>query len=146
VFEFSPDTGLWGLFAAAFMAATVLPGGSEVVLIALLTKYPDLYWTAIAVATLGNTLGGTTSYALGRLVPNRVLKTTKSRAIDWLNKYGHWALLMSWVPLIGDALCVAAGWLRFNIWISLTMFAVGKFVRYVVVAGGWVWFSATFLN
>ena len=146
MFELSPDAGLWGLFAAAFMAATVLPGGSEVVLIALITKYPDLYWTAIAVATLGNTLGGMTSYALGRLVPNRVMKTTKSRAIDWLNKYGQWALLMSWVPLIGDALCVAAGWLRFNIWTSLAMLAVGKFIRYVAVAGGWAWFSATFLN
>jgi membrane protein YqaA with SNARE-associated domain len=56
-------------------------------------------------------------------------------------KYGTWSLLLSWVPLFGDALCVAAGWLRINVWRSLALFAVGKFLRYLVVAGGWAWFA-----
>ena len=54
MFEFSPESGLWGLFASAFISATLLPGSSEIVLVGLLTKYPELLWTAIAVATIGN--------------------------------------------------------------------------------------------
>ena len=105
MFEFSAEAGLWGLFAAAFISATILPGGSEFVLMALLAKHPDQFWQAIAVATAGNTLGGLTSYWLGRLLPNKA----EGRAIEWLKKYGYWALLMSWIPLFGDAICVAAG-------------------------------------
>lgn len=142
MFEFSPDTGLWGLFASAFIGATFLPGGSEIVLITLLQKYPDLFSSAILIATVGNTLGGMTSYGLGRLVPNRVTNKTGGRAVLWLNKYGYWALLLSWVPFVGDALCMAAGWLRFNVWIALLMIALGKFARYFVVASGWAWLTA----
>jgi membrane protein YqaA with SNARE-associated domain len=143
--EFSADAGLWGLFASAFVSATILPGSSEVVLIALLTKYPTLFWQSIAVATLGNTLGGLTSYWLGRLIPNRGEGAQKVRAIEWLKRYGVWALLLSWVPLIGDALCVAAGWLRLNMWASLVLLAVGKLVRYLLLAGGWAWLVETFV-
>ena len=139
MFEFSADAGLWGLFASAFVSATILPGNSEIVLVAVLAKYPQLFWQAIAVATLGNTLGGATSYALGRFIPNRVLEKNESRAIDWIKKYGAWALLLSWVPLIGDALCVAAGWLRYGVWRCLVLMAIGKLARYVVIAGAWAW-------
>jgi membrane protein YqaA with SNARE-associated domain len=138
MFDFSPDTGLWGLFASAFISATVLPGSSEVVLVALLAKYPALFWQAIIVGTIGNTLGGMTSYWLGRLIPDRA----ETRAIKWLKHYGVWALLLSWVPLIGDALCVAAGWLRLSVWQSALLLAVGKGARYLVLAGGWTWFAA----
>jgi membrane protein YqaA with SNARE-associated domain len=146
VFEFSADAGLWGLLASSFVSATILPGSSELVLIGLLAKYPALFWQAIAVATIGNTLGGMTSYALGRFIPNRVLEKTEGRALAWLKKYGLWSLLLSWVPLIGDALCVCAGWLRFNVWASVALMATGKLVRYWVIAGGWAWFSLTFLK
>jgi membrane protein YqaA with SNARE-associated domain len=146
VFEFSADAGLWGLLASSFVSATILPGSSELVLIGLLAKYPALFWQAIAVATIGNTLGGMTSYALGRFIPNRVLEKTEGRAHAWLKKYGPWSLLLSWVPLIGDALCVGAGWLRFNVWVSLALIAAGKLARYWVIAGGWAWFSLTFLK
>jgi membrane protein YqaA with SNARE-associated domain len=145
MFEFSPDLGLWGLFASAFVSATILPGSSEVVLVALLTKYPNVFWQAISVATVGNTLGGFTSYWLGRLIPNRSEGAQKVRAIEWLKHYGVWALLLSWVPLVGDALCVGAGWLRLNLWASLAMLAIGKLVRYLLLAGGWAWFAKTFL-
>jgi membrane protein YqaA with SNARE-associated domain len=144
MFEFSPEMGLWGLFFAAFISATVLPGGSEVVLIGLLAKYPDAFWQAIGVATIGNTLGGMTSYYIGRRLPEGK-NLAKGKAVGWLKKYGAWALLFSWIPLFGDALCVAAGWLRINAVLSLVLFAIGKLVRYFVVAGGWAWFAATFL-
>ncbi len=141
MFEFSAVTGLWGLFASAFVSATILPGNSEIVLVAVIAKYPQLFWQAIVVATLGNTLGGATSYALGRFIPNRVLEKNESRAIDWIKKYGAWSLLLSWVPLIGDALCVAAGWLRYGVWRCLVLMAIGKLARYVVIAGAWAWWS-----
>ncbi len=145
MFEISADAGLWGLFASAFVSATILPGSSEVALIALLANYPDVFWQAVGVATIGNTLGGLTSYWLGRLIPNRAEGAQKIRAIEWLKRYGVWALLLSWVPLIGDALCVAAGWLRLNMWMSLTLMAVGKLARYLLLAGGWTWIAKTFV-
>lgn len=141
MFDFSAEAGLWGLFIAAFISATVLPGGSEVVLIAVIHQHPELLWQAVAVATAGNTLGGTTSYLIGRLIPNKV----QHKAIIYLHKYGYWALLFSWIPLFGDALCVAAGWLRFNPWLAIPLFAVGKLFRYVLVAGGWAWIEAVVL-
>jgi membrane protein YqaA with SNARE-associated domain len=142
MFDFSPDTGLWGLFASAFVSATILPGSSEVVLVALLAKYPALFWQAIIAGTIGNTLGGMTSYWLGRFIPDRA----ETRAIMWLRRYGVWALLLSWVPLAGDALCVASGWLRISVWKSTAILAIGKCARYIVIAGGWTWFAARFLN
>ena len=138
MFEFSAEGGLLGLLVASFISATVLPGGSEVVLVAVIHKHPDLLLPAIAVATIGNTMGGMTSYLLGRMIPNRA----EARAVIWLHRYGYWALLLSWLPLIGDALCVAAGWLRFNPYVSLLLFAAGKLFRYLLVAGGWTWIEA----
>ncbi len=142
MFTFSPEQGLWGLFASAFISATILPGSSEFVLVGLITKYPDTVWNAVAVATVGNTFGGLTSYWLGRLFPNKV----ESRALAWVRRYGAWSLLLSWVPLIGDALCIAAGWQRFNVWLCTLSMAIGKLFRYVMIAGGWAWFATTFLK
>ena len=138
MFDFSAEAGFIGLFVASFISATMLPGGSEVVLIAVIHKHPEMLLQAVAVATAGNTLGGMTSYLLGRLIPNRA----DGRAVIWLHRYGYWALLFSWIPLFGDALCVAAGWLRFNPVISLILFAIGKLFRYVLVAGGWTWLQS----
>ena len=137
--DFSPDTGLWGLFISAFVSATILPGNSEIVMVAVLAKFPNLFWETIVVATIGNTIGGMTSYAIGRVVPTKV----ERKALGWMRRYGEWALLLSWVPVIGDALCVAAGWLRINPWLALVMLAIGKCARYLVIAGGWAWMSST---
>jgi membrane protein YqaA with SNARE-associated domain len=142
MFDFPLGSGFVALFWASFAAATVLPGGSELVLVAVIHKHPEAIWQAVAVATIGNTLGGLTSYGVGRVIPNRV----HHKSIIYLHKYGYWALLFSWVPLFGDALAVAAGWLRFSPWISLAAFAVGKLLRYVLVAGGWAWFEALVLQ
>ncbi len=134
MFDLSAEGGLAALFAASFLAATILPGGSEAVLIGVVHKHPESVWTAIAVATVGNTLGGMTSYWIGRLLPNRV----QSTAIERVRRWGYWGLLMSWLPVVGDALCLAAGWLRFNPWLSLLAFAIGKLARYLFVAGAWI--------
>jgi membrane protein YqaA with SNARE-associated domain len=89
-------------------------------------------WTAIGVSTLGNTLGGLTSYGIGRLIP----QTKPMRGLALLKRYGSPALLLSWVPLVGDPLCVAAGWLRVNAAAATLFIASGKLARYVAIA--WV--------
>ena len=144
MFDFSPDAGLWGLAASAFLSATILPGNSEIVLLGVLAKYPSLFWQCIVVATLANTAGGMTSYLIGRLIPQRdgaTLKPAQQRALSWMRKHGEWALQLSWVPLVGDALCVAAGWLRVNPWLALLALALGKCARYLAVAGAFSWLS-----
>jgi membrane protein YqaA with SNARE-associated domain len=125
----SPVT-LGALFASSFLAATLLPGGSEAVLFGVLKLHPDQFWTALAVATLGNSLGGMSSYLLGRLLP----QTKPLKGLATVQRWGTPALLLSWVPLLGDPLCVAAGWLRLNPWWSTLFIAVGKFSRYWVIA------------
>ena len=141
MFDFSCEQSLWGLAISAFLSATILPGISEIVLFAVLAKLPNLFWESIIVATIGNTLGGMTSYAIGRIFPNK----TEGKALTSLKRYGVWILLLSWVPLIGDALCVAAGWLRINAWLALLMLAVGKCARYLALAFGWTWYAANWL-
>ena len=124
------EFSLGALFLSSFLAATLLPGGSEVVLFGVLKLDATLLWPALALATTGNTLGGMTSYVLGRVLPER----EPLRALQWVQRYGSAALLLAWMPLIGDALCVAAGWLRLNaVWVAVFM-AVGKLARYLVVA------------
>jgi membrane protein YqaA with SNARE-associated domain len=121
---------LWTLFASSFLAATLLPGGSEFVLAGVLHFNPQQFWPALAIATLGNTLGGMSSYLIGRLIPQRM----EIKGIKWVQRYGSAALLAAWVPIIGDPLCVAAGWLRINPWLSTLFMAIGKFARYLAIA------------
>lgn len=121
---------LWSLFAGSFLAATLLPGGSEVILFAVLRAAPQLFCPALAVATLGNTLGGMTSYLLGRLIPQR----TEPKGLARVRRHGAPVLLFSWVPILGDPLCVAAGWLRLDPWRAAAFIAAGKFARYFAIA------------
>lgn len=132
------QSSLLVLFTSSFLAATLLPGGSEAVLFGVLTAHPQLCWLALGIATLGNTLGGMSSYAIGWLLPDEKALLKKSggnmRGLEWVRKHGSPVLLLAWVPLIGDLLCVAAGWLRLNwLWTMLFM-AVGKFARYWMIA------------
>ena len=127
----SSDAALAGLFVSAFLSSTLLPGSSEIAMAALLTQWQSMFWPAILVATAGNTLGGLTSYALGRLLPQ---PKTAPRALALAKRYGVAALLLSWLPLIGDALCVASGWLRHGLVAATLAMAAGKFARYVVLA------------
>ena len=126
----SETTSLWTLFVSSFLAATLLPGGSEAVLFGVLKLHPSQVWEALAVATLGNTLGGMSSYLLGRFIPQK----TQLKGLQHVQKYGAPILLLSWVPIVGDPICVAAGWLRINPWSSMLFMAAGKFARYYFVA------------
>ena len=130
--EWTGEAGLAALFAAAFASATLLPANSEVVLAAVVRAFPERLVLAVAVATLGNTLGGMTTYAIGRLLPQRAPQA--SRPVAWVRRYGALTLLLSWVPIAGDALCAAAGWLRVPALPALAAMAAGKLARYVVVA------------
>jgi membrane protein YqaA with SNARE-associated domain len=132
MFDWSGETGLATLFVAAFVSATVLPGNSEIVLLAVLGSFPERALEAIVVGTIGNTLGGATTYGIGRLLPHRAAPSP--RALAWVRRHGALALLLSWVPLIGDALCLAAGWLHVPFRAALLAMAAGKLARYAVVA------------
>ncbi|MDO8958259.1 MAG: YqaA family protein [Rhodocyclaceae bacterium] len=126
----TPEAGLFGLFLSSFLAATLLPGGSEVVLVALLMAHPEQTPAALLLATLGNTLGGMTTYALGRLLPQHVAPQKSALAQRW----GAPVLLLAWAPVVGDALCAAAGWLRLAWLPCLLWMAVGKGARYLFLA------------
>lgn len=127
------ESGLLGLLAASFLSATVLPGGSEALLWAFLKLHPDEVGPALALATLGNTAGGMTSWWCGRFMP-RWQRLEKLPHKDKVERWGSPVLLLAWAPVIGDALCVAAGWLRLH-WLPCCLFmAAGKFARYGLIA------------
>ena len=119
------------LFAASFAAATLFPLPSEAALFAYLQAYPERMAIAVAIATLGNTAGGMTSYLLGRVIPQKKLDL---KAIRLLQRYGAPATLFVWTPIVGDALSVAAGWLRVNWLLVLAFSAAGRLARYLAVA------------
>ena len=129
------DYGLLGLFISAFVSSTILPGGSEAVLGALRLQDHHDGLTLLLTATAGNTLGGMSSWLIGWVMARRwpaarLTKPEHRRAVDRLQRHGSPVLLLSWLPVIGDPLCVAAGWLRIDPWLSLLMIAAGKAARY----------------
>ena len=124
-------TELLGLLAASFLASTLVPLPSEAALYAYLQAYPDRAALAVALATLGNTAGGMTSYLIGRVLPQRELN---QKAISYLHRYGAPVTFVAFLPLVGDALCVAAGWLRINWLAALAFMAAGRLARYTAVA------------
>lgn len=126
---------LASLFGASFLASTLVPISSEVALFAVLKLHADLAWPAIGVATLGNTLGGLTTYLIGRYIGSKKPLTQLER----VTRYGSPLLALAWLPFVGDALCLAAGWARLN-WFAVALWsAAGRFARYWVVAQGAVW-------
>jgi membrane protein YqaA with SNARE-associated domain len=145
-----PQVGLSSLFVIALLSATLLPLGSEAALLALLQLQPDvqpdLFWSAIAVATLGNTLGGAITWwmgagarqALQHLRHESSAQTREAQALRWLQRFGPKACLLSWLPVIGDPLCLVAGWLRLPFWPCLFYMAIGKFLRYLTLTWGFM--------
>jgi len=127
---FTTDLSLFGLFLSSLLGATLLPGGSELVLLGVLRLRPDLFWPALLLGTLGNTLGGMVTFGMGYLLP----QTRQLQHVEKLRHYGSPALLLAWTPIIGDALCLTAGWLRLDPWRSALFMAIGKFARYYLVA------------
>jgi membrane protein YqaA with SNARE-associated domain len=122
---------LLGLFAASFAAATLFPLPSEAALFAYLQHYPNNVALAVTVATVGNTAGGMTSYLIGRFIPQ---KKMDSKAVQSVRRYGAPITALAWLPVVGDALSVAAGWLRIHWAAVLGFMAAGRLVRYIAVA------------
>lgn len=129
--DWAVGAALAGVGASAFLSATVLPGNSELALSAFLYRWPDWLWASLAVATVANSAGSATSLYLGRLAPKKELPPRVAR---WFGRFGPAALVASWVPLVGDALPLAAGWLRLPFAPCLAWIALGKFLRYAALA------------
>ncbi|MGC9164002.1 MAG: YqaA family protein [Thiomonas sp.] len=126
--------GLYALAALSFAAATLIPFSSEALLLVVIAAQPQHTLLALLVATAANTLGGMTTYALGRWV--RRWQTPD--AWRWAPQVRHWGApitVLAWVPGIGDALVVAAGWLRINAWACAFWMLLGRSLRYLAVAG-----------
>lgn len=139
-----PEVGLSTIFVVALVSATLLPMGSEPAVFALVKLNPDLFWPAILVATVGNTLGGGISWAMGfgahRAVDRmRHGKATELQALRWLERFGPKACLLSWLPVIGDPICAVAGWMKFPLLPCLGYMAIGKFLRYLTMTAALIW-------
>lgn len=127
------------LFGSAFLAATILPFYSEVLLYALLRDGGDPL-TLVVVATLGNTLGAVVNWVLGLYLlhfqDRRWFYFSRQQiasAQRWFQRYGFWSLLFAWMPVGGDALTLIAGIMRVRLWIFLLLVGIGKALRYVSV-------------
>ena len=138
--EYFSELGYIGLFISAFLAATILPLSSEVVLTALLLNGLSPF-TLVIVATTGNVFGSLTNYALGYWaslgVIKKWLKMTEEefvQAEQRFKKYGMFSLCFAWVPLIGDPLTVMAGILRIRILWFFLLVTTGKLTRYIVIS------------
>lgn len=130
---------LWGLFASAFISSTIAPGGSEAVLAYMVSNGEYRVENIIVVATIGNTLGALTTWFLGWLAAKKfpleeLLEKGKQKSITTVRAWGVWALLFSWLPIVGDGLCFAGGWLKLTFWPSCLAIITGKAVRYAFVA------------
>ena len=136
-----PQFGLSTVLVVSFISATLLPLGSEPAVFGLVKLNPGLFWPAIAVATVGNTLGGAVSWWMGlgaHQVADKALhrthdSATEAHALRWLRRFGARACLLSWLPVVGDPLCAVAGWLKLPFWPCLGYMAVGKFLRYLAM-------------
>ena len=129
------EASLVTLLGWSFLASTLVPISSEAALVAVLLLHPDIVWPAIAVATLGNTLGSLTTYLIGR----RTGSKKPLPHLERVTRYGSPLLALAWLPFVGDALCLAAGWARLN-WVAVALWsAAGRFARYWVVAQGALW-------
>lgn len=128
-----PSIGLSALFLISMLSATLLPLGSEPALFAVIKADIALFWPALAVGTLGNTIGSTINYRIGRGARQIWPREGESRWFAWLQRLGPKALVLAWLPLIGDPLCSLAGWLKLPFWPCVGYMALGKFLRYLAV-------------
>ena len=132
-----PQYGLSSVFVVSLISATLLPLGSEPAVFGLIKLDPQMFWPAIFVATAGNTLGGALSWWIGLASHKVVDKYRHShshlRALEWLERIGPRACLLSWLPIVGDPLCAVAGWLKLSFWPCVAYMAIGKFLRYVTM-------------
>jgi membrane protein YqaA with SNARE-associated domain len=130
-----PKFGLSTVFVASLISATLLPLGSEPVVFGLIKLNPSLFWPTIFVATAGNTIGGAIDWWMGfgahRAMDKYKRSSSHAKALEWLERLGPKACLLSWLPVVGDPLCAVAGWLKLPFWPCLMYMAIGKFLRFL---------------
>lgn len=138
--EYFTEFGYIGLFFSSFLAATILPLSSEVVLVFLLIKSFNPI-ILISIATIGNTLGSFVNYIIGAWGSVFIIKKTLrisekdfSKAMQRFKKYGVYSLLFAWVPIVGDPLTIVAGVLKINILLFIALVVSGKLIRYIIIA------------
>lgn len=136
------DLGYLGLFIGAFLAATILPFSSDVLLVGMLAAGGDVVWTVIW-ASLGNWVGGMFSYWMGYWgkwewlerwfkIKRETLEKQKTR----IDRYGAWLAFLSWLPFVGDLFAIGLGFYRVNPWRTAIFMLIGKSVRFI----GWAFF------
>jgi len=135
----NPQAGLVGVFLSALLSATVLPGSTEVVLTAKVVAFPALAWQAFGVAILGSAIGCALNFGMGHAARSgwerfqHIQVDEAHSRVAQLRRFGPPVLVLSVVPLVGDALVLAAGWLKMPFWQSLFWIMVGKSTRYLLV-------------
>ena len=146
---FFQEYGYWGMGVLAFLSGSVIPIASEL-LLALFLKLGLNPLALVAVATVGNTLGGITCYMLGYLTnKERVQKILKisdkrmKRADLLIQKYGYWTAAISFVPAIGEVLLVVLGIMRVSKYKVMTVMFAGKLIRYIFIAASFVGIAST---
>lgn len=135
------ELGYLGLFLASFLSSTIIPMGSEFVLIALLGFGFNPFW-CVLIATIGNTFGGITSYGIGYLGKwewiEKYFRKPKEKILKFQNRIKRWgaiAGLFAWLPFVGDIIAIGLGFLRLNPWMSFLYMFLGRLIRYSFVGG-----------
>lgn len=142
--DFFKDYGYWGMGVVAFFSGSIVPVASEVLLLFFLNLGLDALGLT-AVATLGNTIGGVTCFFMGYLADKKTLRRVfnipekrMDRADAMIQKYGYWTAALSFVPFIGEALLVALGVMRVNVYKVVVVMAIGKFLRYLFITASYM--------
>lgn len=125
----------WLLFSSGFISSTLLPGGSELLFIYYLQQpHIDIYWALFAV-TIGNSLGSVVTFLMGYYFHYGQQQTAQKypAVLDFCQRWGHFSLLLAWMPVIGELICLLAGWLRLPQKRAFTLIFIGKLLRYLVL-------------
>lgn len=141
ILEFVLEYGYWGLFLASFLSSTIVPMGSEVFLISLIAIGLNPV-SCVLIATLGNSLGGMTSYGIGYLGKwqwiEKYFHTPREKVERFQGKIKRWGPIIgffAWLPFIGDVIAIGLGFMRINPWLSFLYMSVGRLVRFSIVGG-----------
>jgi membrane protein YqaA with SNARE-associated domain len=137
------NLGLTGLFLSAFISSTIAPGGSEAFLAYMVSQHADALLKLVLIASIGNTLGALTTWGLGLWLSKKhpaesSFSKHQQTSLLWVRRWGSWALLLSWLPLVGDGLCFAGGWLKLSPVSSFIAIFSGKILRYLAIAYAFV--------
>lgn len=128
-------TEFLALFVSGFISSTLLPGGSELLLIYYLKNNPEAVWGYFVAVTAGNSLGAMVTYLMGYYFywGREKAQQKHKKAVLFCQRYGIYSLLLSWLPLVGDLLPLAAGWLKLSIIKCLFFIVSGKALRYLLI-------------